>query len=218
MQPKVDRARLSTMSTTLTKRTVDDYIANAEPFAQPILKHLRQLLHKTCPGVVEEIKWGIPHFDYRGEMMCMLAAYTKHCSFSFWKESIMSDARLKANPGKQAAKRYPGKLTALTDLPADRELVALIKEAMDLNERGVKLPPKDSVTPKEIAVPQWFAEVLKAHPNAKTVFESKSQSFRKEYLLWLTDAKTEATREKRVGEALVWIAQGKGRFWKYGSR
>ena len=206
------------MSQTLTKPTVDDYIANAEAFAQPILMHLRKLLHKTCPGVVEEIKWGIPHFDYHGEMMCMLAAYTKHCSFSFWKESIMSDTRLKANPSKQAAKRYLGKITALPDLPPDRELVAFIKEAMDLNERGVKLLPREPTTPKEIAFPQYLAERLDAHPKAKAVFESKAPSFRKEYLIWITDAKTEATRKKRVDEALAWIAEGKGRFWKYGSR
>jgi uncharacterized protein YdeI (YjbR/CyaY-like superfamily) len=204
------------MGQTLTNPMVDDYIANAEAFAQPILLHLRKLLHKTCPAVVEEIKWGIPHFDYHGEMMCMLAAYTKHCSFSFWKESIMSDPRLRANPEKQAAKRYLGKLTAQADLPPDRELIALIKEAMDLNARGVKLPPRASATPKEIAVPPWFEEKLKAHPKAKAVFESKSPSFRKEYLIWVTGAKTDATRDKRADEALGWIAEGKGRFWKYG--
>lgn len=195
---------------------VDAYIANAAPFAQPILAHVRHLLWKTCPNVVEEIKWGIPHFDYHGEMMCMLAAYTKHCSFSFWKQSIMSDARLQENPDKPASKRFLGKLTSLADLPPDQELVVLIKEAMALNEQGVKLPPRKPATPQAPVVPPWFSERLAAHPEARAVFESRSPSFRKEYLVWILDARTEATREKRMEEALAWMAEGKSRFWKYG--
>jgi uncharacterized protein YdeI (YjbR/CyaY-like superfamily) len=195
---------------------VDDYVANAAEFAQPILSHLRTLLHKTCPDLVEEIKWSIPHFDYKGEMMCILAAHTKHCSFTFWKESLMSDPRLRENPELKASKRFLGKITSQADLPPDRQLVAYIKEAMTLNEKGVKLAPRKSTTPKEIEVPGYFAEQLAANPKARENFENKSASFRKEYLVWITDAKTEATRQKRVEEALAWIAEGKGRFWKYG--
>jgi uncharacterized protein YdeI (YjbR/CyaY-like superfamily) len=195
---------------------VDDYVANAAEFAQPILSHLRTLLHKSCPDVVEEIKWGIPHFDYKDEMMCILAAHTKHCSFTFWKESLMSDPRLQENPDLKAPKRLLGKITSQGDLPPDRQLVAYIREAMTLNEKGVKLAPRKSTTPKEIEVPGYFAEQLAANPKARENFENKSASFRKEYLVWITDAKTEATRQKRVEEALAWIAEGKGRFWKYG--
>ena len=204
------------MKKTQLNPKVDDYIANASGFAQPILSHLRALLHKTCPDVVEEIKWSIPHFDYKGEMMCIFAAHTKHCSFTFWKESLMSDPKLRENPDLKASNRFLGKLTSLADLPPDRQLVAYIEEAMALNEKGVKLAPRKSATPKEIAVPDYFAEKLAANPKARELFESKSPSFRKEYLVWITDAKTEATRQKRVEEALAWIAEGKGRFWKYG--
>ena len=194
---------------------VDAYQENAAEFAQPIMAHLRKLLHKACPGVIEEIKWGIPHFDYKGEMVCMFAAYSKHCSFSFWKEELMSDQRFKDNPGKKAPKRFLGKLVSLSDLPPDSELIAFIKEAMRLNEQGIKLSPKPSERPKEVALPGFFAEALAGHPAAKAVFESKSDSFRKEYIVWLSDAKTEATRQKRIEESLVWISEGKGRFWKY---
>ena len=99
----------------------DEYQEAASDFAKPIMAHLRELVHKQCPEVVEEIKWGIPHFDYKGEMLCIFAAYKNHCSFSFWKESLMSDERLKANPELKAAKRFMGKLTASSDLPSDRE-------------------------------------------------------------------------------------------------
>jgi uncharacterized protein YdeI (YjbR/CyaY-like superfamily) len=196
----------------------DEYQEAASDFAKPIMAHLRKLVHKQCPAVVEEIKWGIPHFDYKGEMLCIFAAYKNHCSFSFWKESLMSDARLKANPHLKAAKRFLGKLTSLSDLPSDSELIAFIQEAMALNDKGVKLAPRqDAKPPKaaEIIIPDAFAEQLSRHEPANEVFQSRSPSFRKEYAVWIADAKTEQTRQKRIDESLEWIAQGKGRFWKY---
>jgi uncharacterized protein YdeI (YjbR/CyaY-like superfamily) len=203
------------MKTTQFNPKFDAYMANSADFAQPIMAHLRKLLHKTCPEVVEEMKWGIPHFDFKDEMMCIFAAYKNHCSFTFWKESLMSDPKLKANPDLPAAKRYMGKITSLSDLPADRQLVAFIKEAMVLNETGVKLTPRKSETPKEIAIPDYFAQELSANAKAKEIWASKSNSFRKDYLVWIIDAKTDATRQKRMEESLAWIAEGKGRFWKY---
>jgi uncharacterized protein YdeI (YjbR/CyaY-like superfamily) len=198
------------------ERTVDAYGESAEAFAKPILAHLRGLIRSTCPDVVETIKWGIPHFDYRGEMMCIFAAYRSHCAFSFWKDSLMSDARLKANADLPAAKRFMGKLTSLADLPPDAELIAWIQEAMSLNERGVKLAPRQpSTSPKAVVAPAAFVERLAAHPSVKAIFDGKSASFQKEYNVWIGEAKTDATRDKRIDEALAWIAEGKGRFWKY---
>jgi uncharacterized protein YdeI (YjbR/CyaY-like superfamily) len=194
---------------------VDAYAEKAEDFAKPILAHLRALIHATCPEVSEEVKWGIPHFDYNGDMMCIFAAYKKHCSFTFHKDALMSDARLKANAGMPAAKRFMGKLTGIADLPPERELISWIKEAMALNAQGLKLPARVSRTPQEVGMPAAFAEKLQAHPTIATIFDGKSASFQKEYKVWIGEAKTEATRDKRIEEAMAWIAEGKGRFWKY---
>jgi uncharacterized protein YdeI (YjbR/CyaY-like superfamily) len=194
---------------------VTAYLADCAEFARPIMNHLRQLLHATCPSVVEQIKWGILHFDYHGDMMCIFAAHAKHCSFTFFKQAIMSDARLRENIDFPAAKRFMGRLTCLADLPPDRELIALIKEAMALNEKGIKLAPQPAKTPAVIEMPVEFASELSKHPQANSIFESKPASFRKEYLVWITAAKTDVTRQARIGEAISWIAQGKGRFWKY---
>jgi uncharacterized protein YdeI (YjbR/CyaY-like superfamily) len=197
---------------------VADYIAKSESFAQPILEHLLQLVHDTCPDVKEVLKWGIPHLDYKGEMMCILAAYKQHCSFSFWKASLMNDPRLQESADLEASQRFMGKIKSLSDLPPDTELVALIKEAMALNENGIKLKPRKSDKPdtaKVLEIPDYFAEKLAANPGAKEIFESKPASFRKDYLVWIIDAKTEATRATRIEQSLEWIAEGKGRFWKY---
>ncbi|CAN7196279.1 YdeI/OmpD-associated family protein [Bosea sp. LjRoot9] len=195
---------------------VDAYAESVEAFAKPILAHLRGVVRSTCPEVVETLKWGIPHFDYRGEMMCIFAAYKSHCAFSFWKSSLMSDPRLKASVDLPSSKRFMGKLTSLADLPVDAELIAWIREAMVLNEQGAKVAPRTSSAPaKTVVAPSVFVDRLAASPSVKTIFESKSASFRKEYIVWIADAKTEATRDKRIDEALAWIAEGKGRFWKY---
>lgn len=196
----------------------DEYQEAASDFAKPIMVHLRKLVHKQCPEVLEEIKWGIPHFVYKDEMLCIFAAYKNHCSFSFWKASLMSDARFKANPDLKAAQRFMGKLTSLSDLPSDSELIAFIQEAMVLNDNGVKLAPRQDAKPAkaaEIAFPAAFAEQLSRHKQANEIFQSKSPSFRKEYVVWIAEAKTDQTRQKRIDESLEWIAQGKGRFWKY---
>ncbi|HSX56520.1 MAG TPA: YdeI/OmpD-associated family protein [Sphingomonas sp.] len=194
---------------------VDAYIAAAAPFAQPILRHLRDAVHAECPGVAEAIKWGIPHFDYHGEMMCVMTAYPRHCAFTFLKQAIMRDPRLQANPALKANKRYLGAIASLGDLPDAAELAGFIREAMRLNEEGAKLPERAPKPAADIAMPDAFRERLDADPVVKAVFEGKSPSFRKEYLVWIGDAKTDATRDKRIAEAMAWIAEGKGRFWKY---
>lgn len=194
---------------------IDKYLENIEEFAKPILVHLRSLIHSTCPKVSEAIKWGIPHFDYSNEMMCIFAAHKQHCSFSFWKSSLMDDVRLKENSELPAIKRFMGKLTSVSDLPPDQEIVAWIKEAMSLNEQGIKVPARPAGKSKDVVVPPAFAERLAANPHVNAIFESKSPSFRKEYYVWIGEARTDVTREKRINEAIAWIEEGKGRFWKY---
>lgn len=120
---------------------IDAYIANAAPFAQPILNHLRQLVHRACPGAEEKIKWGFPHFDYKG-MMVSMAAFKHHCAFTFWKGDLLSDPHQVLDKNRSESMGQMGKLTRLEDLPADDIMVALIREAMALNEAGVKLPRK----------------------------------------------------------------------------
>lgn len=196
---------------------VDAYIANAADFARPILAHWRQLIHKNCPDVTEAVKWSFPHFEYKGDNLCVLAAYKNHCSFTFLKAELMSDSRLKASKDLKPIQRFLGKVTKLADLPPDKEFVAMLKEAMLLNEKGIKIKREKPETdkPKVFETPDYLQAALDANPKAKAFFESKSNSFRKEYIVWITDAKTDETRQKRISEALEWIAEGKGRFWKH---
>jgi hypothetical protein len=63
---------------------IDDYIREAAPFARPVLRHLRRIVHEAAPGIEETIKWRFPHF-VQGGIVCSMAAFKAHCSFGFWK-------------------------------------------------------------------------------------------------------------------------------------
>lgn len=197
-------------------KAVDAYIAKAADFAKPILNHLRELVHTTCPDAEEKIKWGMPHFDYKNEMMCGMAAFKQHCAFGFWKASIMKDPVLRETAKSEVAMGHFGKITSLKDLPPDKKIIAWIKEAMVLNENGIKLPKKEkTVETKEVEMPDYFSKALGKNKNAKKVFDAFAPGKRKEYILWITEAKTEDTRNKRMQTAIEWIAEGKSRNWKY---
>ena len=196
---------------------IDSYIDNAADFAKPVLAHWRRLIHERCPDVTEVIKWGIPHFEYKNENIFVFASYKNHCSFSFLKESLMTDLRLKANKDLKPIQKFLGKVNKPGDLPPDEEFRAMLDEAMQLNEQGIKVQREKPTNekPKVLETPDYLLTALSANPEAKVVFESKSNSFRMEYIVWITDAKTDETRQKRISEALAWIAEGKGRFWKH---
>jgi uncharacterized protein YdeI (YjbR/CyaY-like superfamily) len=197
---------------------IDAYIEKAAPFAQPILIHLRELIHATCPDVEETWKWSFPNFDYHGSTMMSMAAFKQHCSVGFWKASLMPDPDGILTITEREAMGNLGKVTSLKDLPKDSVLKKYIKTAMKLNEDGVKKPAAAKATEeqkKEQKTPADFAALLKANKEAATVFENFSYSNRKEYIVWIEEAKTEATRTKRMAQAIEWIAEGKSRHWKY---
>ena len=196
-------------------KAVDSYILKAADFARPILLHIRELVHHACPQVEEKMKWSFPHFDYKGEMMCSMAAFKQHCAFGFWKASLMKDPILLENARSESAMGHMGKITSLKDLPPDKKIIGYIKEAMALTDKGVKLPAKAKAEKKELEVPDYFLKALSENKKAKATFENYAYSHKKEYLEWITEAKTEATRNKRLETAMEWMAEGKSRHWKY---
>ena len=192
---------------------VDLYIIKSADFAKPILEHFRYLVHKACPQVEEKIKWSFPHFDYNGNMMCSMAAFKQHCAIGFWKASLMNDKHKLFNT--EDAMGHLGKITSLKDLPADKLLLQYIKEAMKLNDDDVKLPARKKTTSDQVETPDYFLAALKKNKTAFKNFETFSPSHKKEYNEWITEAKTEATRNKRIQQATEWIAERKSRNWKY---
>jgi len=194
---------------------IDKYIANAAEFAKPILNHMRELVHKACPETEETIKWGFPHFDYKG-MMCSMAAFKQHCAFGFWKAALIKYKKLMENAKSESAMGHLGRITSLNDLPSDKVLMAYIKEAKKLNDDDVKLPIKPvAKEKKELVVPNYIQKALKKNKPALKIFEGFSPSHKREYVEWITEAKTEETRNKRIATTIEWLSEGKPRNWKY---
>ena len=196
---------------------IDAYIEKAAAFAQPVLLHLRELIHKHCPDVEETMKWSFPHFVYKDRNVFSMAAFKQHCAFGFNLASIMNDAHGLLETDDKAAMGSLGRITALKDLPSDKILEHYFKQSIKLVDDGVKVPKllkKAEALPME--VPDYFMAALKKNKKAFAVFEGFAPSHRKEYLEWIKEAKREETRNKRITQAIEWMAEGKPRHWKYG--
>jgi uncharacterized protein YdeI (YjbR/CyaY-like superfamily) len=193
-----------------TDPRVDAYIEKSAEFAKPILTHIRKLVHRACPDISETMKWSFPHFDHKGTV-CSMASFKQHCAFGFWKQSLMEKD---AFPAQKTAMGSFGRITSLNDLPDDKVMIGLVHQAIELNERGIKVAKKP-VERKDLVVPDDMTEALKKNKKAKTVFDAFSYSNQKEYVEWITEAKTEATRNKRLATTIEWLAEGKSRNWKY---
>lgn len=195
-------------------KRVDEYIAKSADFAKPVLNHLRKLVHTSCPQVQETIKWGFPHFNYKG-MMCSTASFQNHCAFGFWKAALMKEAdELKENNAK--AMGHLGKIKSLGDLPPDKIIIGRIKEAMKLNDEGVKLPERKSSDKKtDIVVPFSLKKELIKYKKASDIFNNLSPSHKREYIEWINEAKTEETRGRRILKTIEWLTEGKTKNYKY---
>ncbi len=193
-----------------TDKRVDAYIDRAQDFAKPILKHLRKLVHDACPEVAETLKWSMPSFEYKG-ILCGFAAFKQHCTFGFWKESLLKEVKF---PEKNAMGSF-GRITSLKDLPSDATMKKLIKEAVRLNDEGIKVKKAVTKVKKEVVVPDILIKALARNKKASATFDAFSPSCKREYIEWIIEAKTDATREKRLATTGEWLSEGKRRNWKY---
>jgi uncharacterized protein YdeI (YjbR/CyaY-like superfamily) len=196
---------------------VDAYIAKAQPFAQPILMHVREIVHRACPDVDEEIKWSMPFFVLRCVVLGHMAGFKQHCAIGFWgpeMRAVLTEDGLLSENGMGSL----GKVASLKDLPSDKKLLDYYRQAAGLVASGQRT--KSLVRPKKAQkpapeVPPELAAKLKKNKAAAKVFAGFSASCQREYTDWIAEAKRPETKEKRVAQAVEWIAEGKQRNWKY---
>jgi uncharacterized protein YdeI (YjbR/CyaY-like superfamily) len=188
---------------------IDAYIAKSADFAKPILTRIRKIVHEGCPDVVETIKWGSPSFEYHG-ILCGMAAFKQHCAFGFWNRALKIP-----DTDRSGAMGQFGRLESVADLPGDKALLGYVKDAARLNQTGEKLGPMERKKRKPIPVPKELTAALKKKPAALAKFQQFSPSQQRDYSEWIVEAKTDATRDKRLETAVEWIGQGKPRMWKY---
>lgn len=197
-----------------TDRRIDAYIAKSRPFARPILTAIRAQVHAACPGAVETMKWGFPHFTYHDEILCSMAAFKEHCAFGFWKAALLREAGLEVSDD---AMGQLGRIGTLADLPGRATLRRWLRRAMKMNEPATreKRPNRERVPRAAIPMPADLKAALAKRAKARATWERFAPGQRREYLEWITEAKRPGTRASRLEQALEWLAEGKARNWKY---
>ena len=190
---------------------VDAYIKKAQPFAKPILTHLRDVVHAACPDVQETLKWGVPHFDYKG-IFCGMAAFQEHTTFGFWKGALLKDRLPKVD---EKAMGHFGRITSMDDLPNAPTLARIVKAAAKLNDDGVKVARMAKAKKPPLKAPADLMSTLARNKKALANFKAFPPGQQREYIEWIIEAKQDATRDKRIKTAVEWIAEGKIRNWKY---
>ncbi len=150
----------------------------------------------------------MPHFTYKDKNVAGMAAFKAHCALTIHGEGRHGDFE---------GMGQIGKVTSLADLPPDDAIAAKLREAVTrIDESGsaVKRPAK-AIAPQDLRVPEDFADALRKNPAAEATFEGFPPSQRREYLEWVTEAKQDATRARRLATSIEWLAEGKRRNWKY---
>ena len=188
---------------------IDAYIARQADFARPILEFARDTLHAASPDIEEAVKWGMPAFLYKGRPLAHMAAFKAHAVMGFWQGQQLRDS----NARNEAMGEF-GRLTSIDDLPPRDELIALTRKAMKLIDDGVK-PLRNKSVSAPVEMPEDLATALAANPAAQTSYDGFPPSAQREYLEWVVEAKRPETRQKRIAQAVEWMAEGKRRHWKY---
>lgn len=187
-----------------TDARVDAYIGRAQEFARPMLLRLREMAHEICPEAEETIKWGAPSLSYNGKNLCGLAGFKSHVAFFVQGE--------RKEEGAEGMGEF-GKMRAMADLPTKAALAKVLKARMKVIEAGPAAPRKAPKPPPE--VPADLAKALKTSKPAAATFKALSPTNQRDYVTWITGAKQDATRARRIEQAVEWLAEGKARNWKY---
>ncbi len=198
-----------------TDPRVTAYINKQQPFAKPILKYLREVVHEAVPECEETLKWSAPAYMHHG-IVCITAGFKKHIAVVLWKGPLILDTK-----GKRADEAWGdyGRVTSIDDLPARSTLIKYLRKAAKLNEDDVKVPSRvRPVKARPVEVPDVLAKALKKNKKARETFEAFSPSHKREYTSWISEAKREETRDKRLATTIEWLEQGKPRQWKYSER
>ena len=189
---------------------IDSYIEGRAAFARPIVDHLRAAVHRACPEVEETIRWSMPSFSYKGQILCQMAAFKDHLSFGFWRSDEVTGPDTKDDAMGQF-----GRVTGLADLPDDATLDALIRKAAALIDSGAKKPRPVKAPKAALAMPDDLAIALAANAAARAAYDGFPPGARRDYLEWVIEAKRPETRARRITQAVAWMAEGKKRNWKY---
>ncbi len=189
---------------------VDQYIeTQCADFSRPIVKALRKIYLKQ--GLSEEIKWGVPCYSHHG-LVCSIGAFNKHVASWFFKGVMLKDPHCILRKAQESTKGLRSLYyTELSEM--DKTVVIqFVQEAMVLNEKGIEIKVEKA---KALIPPDYFLKHLAKSKKATSTYELLSASKKKEYILWITEAKRPDTRHRRLRLMTGMLEDGKGLTDKY---
>ena len=189
---------------------IDAYIAKQADFARPILEHLRRIVHEAAPEAEETIKWSMPHFTCEGRLLAGMAAFKAHATFGLWRASEV----LGETDSKREAMGQFGRIASIDDLPPEEELKAIIRRAAEQAGQPARPRPGKGAKP-ELETPPELSAALDLNPVARATFDAFPPGARRDYVQWIVESKRPDTRDRRIAQAVEWMAEGKKRNWKY---
>jgi hypothetical protein len=195
---------------------VDAYIAKLPDFSSEICKRLRAIVHEASPEIEEDIKWGHIAFMHKG-IVCGLAAFKQHVVFHFWKSALLTGSHSRRATDDTTLARLET-IRGVDDLPPRATIAGFVRAAVKLNDGAVRSPRPamgGKKTKAPLRTPPSLARALARNAKAKATYDGFSPSHKREYVEWITEAKTEETRDRRIEQALGWMAEGKPRNWRY---
>jgi len=192
---------------------ITEIIENAPEFERPVLKHLREIIHKACPEIEERISWSRPHYYYKGKGMLVTDALKERVTFGTWFELDVRNAPNLSKEAKDAIEPL-GFLKSMDDLPSDKILIEIIHQAMWNIDNNVKVKSEKKPKP-ELVIPDYLTKALAKNKKAEENFNAMSPSHKREYVDWIVDAKTEETRERRIAQMIEMVLEKKSRYAKY---
>jgi hypothetical protein len=180
------------------KIKIDYYISQMPEFARLICEKLRSLILQADPEIKETWKWSAPVYEKNG-LICSFAAFKQHVRFSFFQGGFLTDEAGLLTEGEGNATMRSLKFTDAAQVN-EAVLQAYVREAAQLT------PPATKKSVRELTLPTDLAELLAQNEAAKTAFEKLAHTHRKEYILWIEQAKRPETRTRRLQQTLERLA------------
>lgn len=159
--------------------------------------------------LTEELKWGAPCYTHNGSNVVLIHVFKEYCALLLHKGVLLKDPGgilIRQTENVQSARQI--RFTNVQEIiKRKRVLKAYIKEAIDLEKKGVKPSMKKT---KEFNVPEEFRDKLDEMPVLEKAFKALTPGRQRGYLLYFSSAKQSATRKARVEKYMKPILNGKG--------
>ena len=167
-------------------------------------------LRRICldAGLTETVKWGHPCYTLAGRNVAILGALQTSFRLGFFNAALLTNPdglleRQGPNTQNPDSIRFTDASQVTDRAPAIR---ALLTQAMAHAKAGTR-PPK---TPAEIDLPDDLIEALDADPDLAEAFHALTPGRQRSYVIALSSAKTQATRDTRIAKYRPLILTGKG--------